>query len=179
MTKILNKIIIFLKNTLLLVSSLVAVYIVVFMYKRLGKDMFGADFLEFFGVLLPFLVLLILSAINMFTNYKNVKENLFFNITSLLTIIVICIFCYRSMYDQNMILWHKYEYNINFTYFSDQIPVIKTLLYGLSGVNILMIILGKINSPKEEIKIEKVIENNEEKIIELKEEKTKKVNKKK
>ena len=174
MTRIINKIFVFLKNVLLLLSAIITVYIIVFMYRRLGKDIFGTNFLELFSILLPFLVLLILSVINMFIDYKNIKENLFFNITSFLAVLVISIFCYRAKFDSNMILWHKYEYNINFTYFSDQIPAIKTILYGLSGANILMLITAKLNNLKDK----KEIENSKKEL--KKENKTdKKVNKKK
>ena len=47
-----------------------------------------------------------------------------------------------------MFLWHKYGYNINFNYFSDQIASIQVMLYGLSLANILLIIKDKLSVDK-------------------------------
>ena len=51
-----------------------------------------------------------------------------------------------------MFLWHKYGYNINFNYFSDQMASIKVMLYGLSLANILLIVKDKLTDEKKEIK---------------------------
>lgn len=148
MTKILNKLIYILKNILLPLTFIATIYITVFMFKRLEKDIFGANLFEFLKVVIPFIILLILILINSFLNIKTVKDNIFYNLTSFIVLITISIFCYRALLDQNMFLWHKYGYNINFNYFSDQIASIQVMLYGLSLANILLIIKDKLSVDK-------------------------------
>lgn len=148
MTKILNKLIYILKNILLPLTFIATIYITVFMFKRLEKDIFGANLFEFLKVVIPFIILLILILVNSFLNIKTVKDNIFYNLTSFIVLITISIFCYRALFDQNMFLWHKYGYNINFNYFSDQIASIQVMLYGLSLANILLIIKDKLSVDK-------------------------------
>lgn len=148
MTKILNKLIYILKNILLPLTFIATIYITVFMFKRLEKDIFGANLFEFLKVIIPFIILLILILVNSFLNIKTVKDNIFYNLTSFIVLITISIFCYRALLDQNMFLWHKYGYNINFNYFSDQIASIQVMLYGLSLANILLIIKDKLSVDK-------------------------------
>ena len=148
MTKILNKLIYILKNILLPLTFIATIYITVFMFKRLEKDIFGANLFEFLKVVIPFIILLILILVNSFLNIKTVKDNIFYNLTSFIVLITISIFCYRALLDQNMFLWHKYGSNINFNYFSDQIASIQVMLYGLSLANILLIIKDKLSVDK-------------------------------
>ena len=120
------------------------------MFKRLEKDIFGASLMEFIQIVLPFILLLILNLITIFLNTKEVKNNIFYNITSFLVMLVISVFCYRALMDKNMFLWYKYGYNINFNYFADQVAPIKVMLYGLSLSSILLMIKGKIGEDKKE-----------------------------
>ena len=143
MTKIINKLLYILKNILFPVIFFATIYIVVFMFKRLEKDIFGANLMEF-------ILLLILNLITIFLNTKEVKNNIFYNITSFLVMLVISVFCYRALMDKNMFLWYKYGYNINFNYFADQVAPIKVMLYGLSLSSILLMIKGKIGEDKKE-----------------------------
>lgn len=148
MLKILNKFIYYVKNILLPILLIATIYIVMFMFKRLEKDIFGANLTEFLSVILPFILLLILLVINSILKQENVYNNLFYNITSFIIMITIFIFVYRALFDQNMYLWHKYGYNINFNYFADQIAPIKIMLYGLSFANVLLIIEGYLKKEK-------------------------------
>ncbi len=150
MTKIINKLLYILKNILFPVIFFATIYIVVFMFKRLEKDIFGASLMEFIQIVLPFILLLILNLITIFLNTKEVKNNIFYNITSFLVMLVISVFCYRALMDKNMFLWYKYGYNINFNYFADQVAPIKVMLYGLSLSSILLMIKGKIGEDKKE-----------------------------
>lgn len=150
MTKIINKLLYILKNILFPVIFFATIYIVVFMFKRLEKDIFGASLMEFIQIVLPFILLLILNLITIFLNTKEVKNNIFYNITSFLVMLVISVFCYRALMDKNMFLWYKYGYNINFNYFADQVAPIKVMLYGLSLSSILLMIKGKIGEDKRE-----------------------------
>ena len=146
MTKILNKLFRILHIIMLQILLVANIYIVMFMFQRLEKEIFGANFLEFLGVIFPYLLLIILNIINMFLKQNNVKDNLFYNTTAFLVMIVITVFCLRALFDQNMFLWHKYGYNMNFNYFSDQIAPMKVMLYGLSIANVVLMIDGYIKS---------------------------------
>lgn len=146
MTKILNKLFRILHIIMLPILLIATIYIVMFMFQRLEKEIFGANFTEFLGVIFPYLLLIILNIINMFLKQNNVKDNLFYNTTAFLVMIVITVFCLRALFDQNMFLWHKYGYNMNFNYFSDQIAPMKVMLYGLSIANVVLMIDGYIKS---------------------------------
>jgi len=140
MVKILNKIIFYLKNIMLPILLMATIYIVCFMFQRLGKNIFGENLLEFLDVIFPFLLIIVLSLINIFLNQDEVNDNIFYNITSFIVVFVISIFCIRALFDNNMYFLHKYSYHINFNYFSDQIAATKVMLYGLSVGNILLMI---------------------------------------
>ena len=144
MVKILNRLCFHLKNILLLITLFATIYIVMFMFKRLEKDIFGANLMEFISIVLPFLVFIIISIINLFHKHDSIYDNTFFNITSLITMLTIAVFCYRALMDQNMLFWHKYGYKMNFNYFADQLSAVKVMLYGLSIADIILIISASI-----------------------------------
>lgn len=144
MVKILNKLLLSLKNIMLPILLIVTIYIVGYMFQRLGKSIVGENLMEFVGVIFPYILLLVLSLINLFLNQKEVKDNIYYNITSFLVVIVISIFCIRALFDNNMYFIHKFSYKINFNYFSDQIAAIKIMLYGLSISNILLMVCNYI-----------------------------------
>lgn len=152
MIKIINKLLYILKNIILPFLLVGTIYIIIFMFKRLEKDIFGANLMEFISVIAPFILLLIIFVINSILKQKNVSDNVFYNITSFLVMLTIGIFIYRALFDQNMYLWHKYGYNINFNYFADQIAPIKVMLYGLLVANILLMIEGYIKKDDKDIK---------------------------
>ncbi len=159
MTKILNKLFRILHIIMLPILLVATIYIVMFMFQRLEKEIFGANFTEFLGVIFPYLLLIILNIINMFLKQNNVKDNLFYNTTAFLVMIVITVFCLRALFDQNMFLWHKYGYNMNFNYFSDQIAPMKVMLYGLSIANVVLMIDGYIksdNKSEKNLKLKKI-----------------------
>ena len=159
MTKILNKLFHILHIIMLPILLIATIYIVMFMFQRLEKEIFGANFTEFLGVIFPYLLLIILNIINMFLKQNNVKDNLFYNTTAFLVMIVITVFCLRALFDQNMFLWHKYGYNMNFNYFSDQIAPMKVMLYGLSIANVVLMIDGYIksdNKSEKNLKLKKI-----------------------
>jgi len=167
MNKILNKLFYYLKNIMLPFLLIATIYIIMFMFQRLEKDIFGANLMEFVAVIAPYVILLILIVINMFLDQKSVKDSLFYNITSFLVMVTITIFCYRAIMDKNMYLWYKYGYNLNFNYFADQIATIKLMLYGLSFANIILMVKGYI---KEEVEVEPEFSKEELKKEENKEE---------
>ncbi len=161
MTKIFNKLFYYIKNLVLPFLMFATIYIVVMMFQRLGKEPFGANFLEFIEVILPYILLIILLLINTFLHQDEVRNNIFYNLTSFLVMLTIFVFCYRALFDKNLILWHKLKYDIDFNYFTDQIAPMKTLLYLLSAANIILIVKGYIKVD-DDIKETPVIEPKEE-----------------
>ena len=149
MIKILNKMLLVLKNIMLPILMAVTIYIIIFTYKRLDKDVLG---LEFVLNIVPFLLIIILNMLNIIFKHDSIKNNIFYNITSFLVALTIAVFCLRALNDKNMYLWYKYEYKINFNYFSDQLAAIKMMLYGLSVSNIILIIANKIKIEDHELK---------------------------
>ena len=158
MIKIINKLCYYIKNILLPIVFFATLYILGFMFQRLNKQVFGANFLEFVQVALPFVILIILLIVNTLLKHYNVKNCFFYNFTSFLVMLTIFFFCYRALFDKNMYMWHKYTYKINFNYFSDQIGPIKVMLYMLSFANVVLIIeeyLKKTPKKKDDFKDKK------------------------
>lgn len=151
MIKLLNKFFFHIKYLILTIDMIATIYIIINMFRRLDKFVFGSNFFEFFEILFPFILLLILWVLNLLLNHKKIQNSIFYNITSILVVCTIFIFCYRAMFDENMLFWHKYGYKINFNYFSDQIPPIKVMLYGLSISNIILIINEQIKNDSIEV----------------------------
>ena len=149
MINIFNKIFNFLKILLLFVTFAFTTYIMIFMYQRLEKNVFGEYFFEFFGVLLPFIILMFLFTINLSARQKSVNDNVFFNSCCMVALLAILFFGYRTLFDQNMVYWGKDGYGINFSYFADQITQIKTMLYVITIADIFLIIFGKLDKKKE------------------------------
>ena len=148
MVNIINKLFSFLKVILLLVSFVLVLYITMYMYYNLEKQPLGSDFMEFFSNLIPFVLLLIIFVINLVARQKSVNNSIFYNLTSVVVFAAIIFMGYRAMFDQNMVLWHKTDYHINFEYFADQLSQIKVMVYGLIGANVLLMIEGWLSKEK-------------------------------
>jgi len=151
MIKIFNKIFNNLKILMVLASFIMTLYILIFMYDKLGKDPFGDSFFEFFSVLLPFILVLILFVVYLVGKHTSVNDNSFFNASSIIAFLAILFFGYRALTDTNMIYLLRDGYHINFYYFADQITQIKVMLYIILFADILLIINGKLNRKKEVI----------------------------
>lgn len=149
MIKMFNKIFNILKILMVLLGLALTLYILIFMYQRLEKNPFGESFFEFFGVLLPFILTLIMFTVNIALKQKNVTGNTFYNASCVIALIAIIYFGYRALMDHNMVFLSKDGYGINFNYFADQITQIKVLLYIMVVANIFLIIEGKLNKKKE------------------------------
>ncbi len=126
MKNIVNKIFYVLKFILLIASFALSLLIIVKMYERLGKSL--KESLSFF---FPFLAIFIVFAINMVVDQKSVKDNIFFNVTCCLVLLVISYIGYRTIFDKNMIINNYMGYGMSFNYYSEAVPSIKMLLYGL------------------------------------------------
>ncbi len=166
MNKVLNKILYILKNILLPILMIVTIYIVALMFQRLKKELFGANFTEFISVIFPFFLLIILCLTNFIFEQNNVRNSLFYNVTSFFVMLTITYFCYRALFDKNMYFWYKYGYDINFNYFSDQIAPMKIMLYVLSFANIILMIEGYVKGNNNESKKKTKVNDKKGKVTE-------------
>lgn len=149
MTKIFNKFFYVLKFILHIVSFILTLFILLYMYDYLQKQPLGKDFWEFFQVLIPFIILIILYVVDIILKRKEVNDDIFYNVTCTLVSCAILFMIYRAFKDPNMILKYKTSYNINFDYFADQIFQIKAMLYGLSFTNVMLLIYSRLNKKKQ------------------------------
>ena len=136
MKQIFNGLFYFLKFLLFIASFALTLFIIVQMYRRLGKN--------------------IMESVNLFAKQESVTKNIFYNLTCTLVFTTIILVGLRAMYDSNMVLREQLGRNINFNYFDYFIPFMKIMLYGLSISNIFFMFTGKSRKKKKEI-VEQVI----------------------
>ena len=103
-------------------------------HSRLGKPL--SDSMDIF---FPFLFVFVIFLANLFIRNKSISENLFFNFVSVLVFSLIILICYRSMFDTNMLLYHKYDIKYNPSFFSDNLSAIKVMLYMLGASDIILL----------------------------------------
>lgn len=118
MMRVLCKIFSFLKYILLIVSFGLVFYGIINTYGRLEKPL-----TEAISIFVPFGVVLLLFLINLFTRSKYTSTSLLFNFVSAFVFVVIIIICLRSMFDTNMILFHRYGIDYNPSFFADNLSV--------------------------------------------------------
>ena len=135
MKKILSRAFYLLKYILLIFAFALVLYGIIRTYQRLEKSL-----LESIPVFIPFALLLITYFVNLFFNKPVIKDNLFYNLTSVLALSVIIIIGLRAMLDSNMLLYHKYQINYNPLYFSDNLSSIKLMLYCLIATNVILMV---------------------------------------
>lgn len=138
MIKILNTFFSFLKFILLILSFGCSFFIILSMYNRVGKSMTSS-----ISIFLPYVILLVFYTINFSYHHKSVTKNIFYNITSCFVFLVISFVCFRTLFDKGMILNELMGYGINFSYFSDFIPFMQVLIYGLCLANLFLILGGR------------------------------------
>ncbi len=144
MVKLINKLFLVLKFLLLVLAFIVTLYIVMIMYKRLGKNV-----VEAFCLFLPYVLLIGLFVINIIFKQKSVLDKLFYNLTCTLVFCLIIFVGLRSLFDKSMILNEIMGYGVNLLFFSDFIIFMNFLLYGLCVGNLLFMCKFK----KEDIEI--------------------------
>lgn len=152
MKEILCKIFGFLKYILLIVAFGLVFFGIMSTFGRLEKPLTdGID------VFIPFVFVLVVFLINMFIKGSRASKSLLFNLVSVLVFVVTIIICLRSMFDTNMILYHRYGIDFNPSFFSDNLAAIKAMLYMIGGANVIMIICDLINRPGNVKKQEKIV----------------------
>ncbi len=131
MKNILNMLFCILKYLLLIVAFVSTLYIMVFMFQRLDKDL-----LQSYRVFLPYLLLFILFCVNLVARQKSVTHNIFYNICCCLVLATIAYCGYRAIFDDNLLLSGKTSYGIDFDYYNDFIAPMEVMLYGLCIANV-------------------------------------------
>lgn len=150
MRNILNKLFIVLKFILFIAAFSICLYIILSMYHRIDKNI-----VDSIPIFVPYVLLLLLFFINISAGQKCVNNNILYNLTCCLVFLCICLVGTRAMLDKNMLLNEIMGYGINFSYFSDFIPFMKIMLYGLSIANICFMFHEK---ESDELKIARKIE---------------------
>lgn len=153
MRELLSKIFSFLKYILLIAAFGLVFYGIINTYGRLEKPLTDA-----INIFIPFGLVLIVFLINMFVKSKNISNNLLFNFVSVLVFVVTIIICLRSMFDTNMILFHRYGIDYNPSFFSDNLSAICAMMYMIFGANVILLICDMIGKEKK-VNVKK---NNEE-----------------
>ena len=122
-----------------------------FMNYKLEESITIDTFFDFFITLMPFILLLLLFTFNSSLKQKFVTENIFYNCSCIMAFLTILFIEYRALYDKNMIFWTTEGFNINFTYFSDQLAQIKVLVYLMCITNLLLFAKNKLFKKKIEL----------------------------
>ena len=135
MSKIFSRFFSFLKYLLLLVAFALTLLGIMATYKRLEKSL-----VEAIPTFLPFLLLLLTYIVNLFIKSKVIKNNLLYNLTSVLVLGVVIIIGVRAKFDTGMLLYYKYKINYNPLYFSDNLAAVRLMLYCLTGANVLYMV---------------------------------------
>lgn len=135
MTSFFNKLFSVLKYILLIIAFVLTLYIVIYMYHRLGKSVFYS-----YSIFIPYIILFISFCINFLFNQKRVNKCLFYNFVCCFIFALIIFVDYRTIFDTYMIANSRLGYNINFNYFDDFLIPMKIMLYGLFCTNILLML---------------------------------------
>lgn len=131
MKKLLNGLFSILKIILLVASFAFVFYIILTLYEVLEKNILDA-----IDIFIPYFILLILLVLNLGLHQKQLTGNIFYNITCCLVFSVVIVVCYRTLFDENIVLRYKNDYNMAFSYFLDMMQPLKAMFYLLIGGNI-------------------------------------------
>ena len=135
MKDILSKVFCFLKYILLVISFGLVFYGIMMTYSRLEKSLSDAVY-----VFLPFFVVLILFLVSLIVRSEKINNNLLFNFVACFVFITIIMVCLRSIYDDKMLLFYRYEMNFNPAFFADNLSIIEVMLYMVGGANSLLLL---------------------------------------
>lgn len=153
MSKVLSKFLFLLKYILLLVAFALVLYGMLAMYGRLDKKITDA-----FSTFIPFIIVFLIFVVNLFVGRKYCSESLLLNFGSFLILLVICLICLRAQFDKNMIVYYKYGISYNAAFLADNLSSIKSMLYLLSGSNVLFIIASFFDKKKKNKAISDAVE---------------------
>ena len=91
------------------------------------------------ALFLPLLLVLCVFVVSFFFDKGN--KNTLFNLSAILGFVAISIICFRTIYDQNMIIWAHHE--MNYYYFENHLLPMKIFYYFIFIGNVLLIYQDK------------------------------------
>lgn len=144
MNKILSSFFGIIKYLLFVVSIGLVAFGIVKTYGRLDKPLTDS-----ISVFVPFVFVLVLFFVNIFTRNKYTRDNLFFNFLAVLLFTAIIIICLRSMFDKNMVLFYRYNIDFNPEFFSNNLSLIQMGLYLLGAANLFLVICHFLDKKKD------------------------------
>ncbi len=156
MINILNKLFSILKYLMFIGVFAIVMYIIMGMNTRIEKSL-----TEYIDIFIPLGILLLVYIINIIFKQKQVTNNIFYNITSVFVFSAIIIVGLRTIFDKGMILNQELGFDINFVFFSDFIPTLIIMIYGLIIANIIFMINIKKHDNKKETSMELPEKTNE------------------
>ena len=108
MKKIINSFLFYSKIILLLIAFTLTLYIIFSMNAYYRRNV-----INIILVGIPLFLVLLMFVLSIFKD--TVKDNLFFNLASVLSIVAIIIIDYRTIFDSNMVLWIDSKMNFLFS----------------------------------------------------------------
>ena len=143
MRDILSKLFGFLKYILFIAAFGLVLFCIMKTYARLQKPLTDA-----IDVFIPFGIVIILFVIGLATRSKSVGKNLLFNFVCTIVFVFTIVICLRSMFDTNMILYHRYNISFNPAFFSDNLSAVVPMLYMIASADLILLICDFINREK-------------------------------
>lgn len=144
MKEILCKLFSFFKYILLIASFGLVFFGIINTFGRLEKPL-----TEAVDIFIPFGFMFVMFVVSLISGSKHVSNNLLFNFVSVFAFIVIIIICLRSMFDTNMILFHRYGVNYNPSFLADNLSAVQAMLYMIGGVNVVLLLCDFIDRDKQ------------------------------
>ena len=98
------------------------------------NDYYHRDVVNILVIGIPLFLILLFFVLSLFKD--DVKDNILFNLASILGIIAIIVIDYRTIFDSNMVLW--IDAKMNFYYFINNLDGIKIMCYLILLGNVLL-----------------------------------------
>ena len=98
------------------------------------NDYYHRDVVNILVIGIPLFLILLFFVLSLFKD--DVKDNIIFNLASILGIIAIIVIDYRTIFDSNMVLW--IDAKMNFYYFINNLDGIKIMCYLILLGNVLL-----------------------------------------
>ena len=134
MKKIINSLLFYSKIIFVLIAFTLMLYIVFSI-----NDYYKRTVVNIVFLCIPMFLVLLMFILSIF--YDKVKDNILFNAVSTLAYLAIIIIGYRTIFDQNMVLW--IDGKMNFYYFENSLNNIIILNYLILAGNILLFVYSR------------------------------------
>jgi len=129
MKKIVNSCLFYSKIILLIIAFTLTLYIVFSL-----NDYYRKDVINILSVGIPLFLILLLFVLSLFND--DIKDNVLFNLASIIGVIAIIVIDYRTIFDKNMVLW--FNTKMNFHFFISNSNGIKIICYLIIIGNLLL-----------------------------------------